>query len=143
MTVRGNKNSNKHYKFPKECQRAFNAYCEWIAIGNSERSFTFHEGEFSISYKTMENYIRNYPDSFPPIKKEIAQAKSLEVWEQRGIDMMTGKIEKCQPALYQMFMRNKFGWDKEKDGHLESSRPLVQKLAEKWGKHGSKRYSEG
>ena len=27
--------------------------------------------------------------------------------------MMKGQVEKCQPAIYQMMMRNKFGWDKE------------------------------
>lgn len=41
----------------------------------------------------------------------IAKCQSKEVWEDKGVQMMDGKRH-SEPALYQMFMRNKFGWDK-------------------------------
>jgi hypothetical protein len=92
---------------------AYKQYCEWIASGESKETFTFRHPSLSLSYKTMEKYIREDPIVFPPIQKEMAEAESRRVWEKDGKSMMLGGIKGCQPVIYQMFMRNKFGWDKE------------------------------
>jgi len=124
----GNTFNNKLYKHPEECQKAFNKYMEWIGSGKSIESFCYESNVMSITYKTLEKYIKEFPEDFPPSQKEQAQAKSLAVWEERGLTMMLGQIEKCQPAIFQMFMRNKFGWDKEDMTKKNSNETLVEKF---------------
>jgi hypothetical protein len=133
-TMKGNKNNNKFVKYPEDAKAAFKSYCDWIAQGDSSQSWTFKGKETTFSYKTMENYMREYPSDFPISHKEIALAQSLKIWEDRGLAMMLGQIDKSQPAIFQMFMRNKFGWDKENYGQKESTEPLVKSIAQMWRK---------
>jgi len=107
----GNKNGVK-LKEPDVRQEAYKQYCDWIGQGRCKESWKFVHPELSCTHKTMEKYIAADPVEFPPIKKELSEADSFKVWEQRGISMLTGEM-KAETALYQMFMRNKFGWDKE------------------------------
>ena len=80
----GNKFNNKQFKYPEECQKAYKEYCEWLSKGNSIEAWSYVSPEMTLTYKTMEKYIRELPDDFPPIHKEIALTKSLAVWEERG-----------------------------------------------------------
>lgn len=97
---------------------AYENYCEWIASGKGQRGWVFDykneagEDKF-ILWQTMERYIELFPSVCPPENKIRAENLGYQSWEQRGTDMMVGKIEKCQPAIYQMMMRNKYSWDKE------------------------------
>lgn len=100
-------------KEPDIRQEAYKQYCEWIAKGESKEAWTFQHGDLKCTHRTMEKYIRDHNLEFPTIHKEFAEAQSLQHWLSLGKQMMTGQIEKCQPAIYQMMMRNKFGWDKE------------------------------
>lgn len=129
---KGNKNSNKAAKFPEECKKAYVSYCAWIAQGKSQEAWKYKSDKMTLTHRSMEKYIREFPVDFPSIHKEEAKCDSLAVWEERGLAMMLGQIEKCQPAIFQMFMRNKFGWDKENSGQKETTQPLIQKMAEKW-----------
>lgn len=79
----------------------------------------------------MEKYIRQDVD-FDPIHKEIAEAKSLAHWEGLGMKMMLGEVKGCQPAIYQMFMRNKFGWDRDNNDQRETTEPLIKAIAKMW-----------
>lgn len=108
---------------------AYAQYCAHIAQGLSKESFVFNHPEVSVIWETMENYIKADPVNFPPIQKKQAEAESLSVWEKRGLDMMLGTIEKCQPAIFQMFMRNKFGWDKQQHS-TNNSETDVRKFME-------------
>lgn len=108
---RGNKNGTK-LKDADVRQQAYKSYCEWISQGKTKEAWVFEHPSLSCTSKTMERYIRENPLEFPLIHKEIAEAKSYEIWLETGKQMMLGEISKCQPAIYQMFMRNKFGWDK-------------------------------
>lgn len=108
----GNKNGLK-LKDPDVRQEAYRQYCEWIALGNSKEAWCFEHPKLTCTHKTMEKYIHENPIEFPPLHKEVSESKSFEHWCQLGKQMMLGRIEKCQPAIFQMFMRNKFGWDKE------------------------------
>ena len=92
---------------------AYRQYCEHIATGLPKECWTFKHDEMKLTSKTMEKYIRESPHDFPPIHKEFAEHLSYMVWIRRGISMMMGEIKGCQPAIFQMFMRNKFSWDKE------------------------------
>lgn len=106
-------NNGTKLKDPDIRQLAYQKYCEWIGSGESKEAFTFEHEKLTCCFKTIEKYMRDNPLEFPPIHMNVAQAKSFEVWTKRGLDMMLGRVEKCQPAIFQMFMRNKFGWDKE------------------------------
>lgn len=128
---KGNKSRQK-LKTKELRQLAYASYCDWIAQGHSMEAWSFEHPDISLTKRSIEKYIRDYPDELPIIKKEIAIAKSLKEWETKGLRMMIGQIEKCQPAIYQMFMRNKFGWDKEGTGQKEGHEPLIQKIANKW-----------
>jgi len=109
---KGNKNGIK-LKTPELRKEAYRQYCEFIATGHSKEEWCFEHPEITLTHKTMEKYIHNDPIEFPPIHKEIAESKSYQHWCELGKKMMLGQIEKSQPAIFQMFMRNKFGWDKE------------------------------
>jgi len=109
---KGNQNAIK-LKDSAVKKEAYYQYCDWISKGNSKEAWVFDHPDITLTSKTMDKYILNDPIEFPPIHKERAESKSYEHWLDLGKNMMLGKIEKCQPAIYQMFMRNKFGWDKE------------------------------
>ncbi len=129
--AKGNQSAKK-LKTPELKKDAYTQYCCWIATGNSKESWTFKHPKMSLTSKTMEKYIRESEVDFPPIHKEIAEAESLKIWEDRGLSMMLGQLEKCQPAIFQMFMRNKFGWDKENYGAKDTNEPLIRRIAKKW-----------
>jgi hypothetical protein len=108
----GNKNGVK-LKDPDVRQEAYRQYCAHIASGESKESFVFEHAELTCTHQTMEKYIAANPIEFLPIHKQVAESLSFLHWTGLGKQMMLGQIEKCQPAIFQMFMRNKFGWDKE------------------------------
>jgi hypothetical protein len=74
-------------KHPDVRQEAYRQYCDYLAQGNSKEGWKFQHPEFSCTFKTMEKYIRENPLEFPIIKKDLAEADSFRVWEQRGISM--------------------------------------------------------
>lgn len=116
---------------PELKAEAYKQYCEWIAAGNSKEAWTFKHPELSLTYKTMEKYIRENPSEFPSIQKEQAESQSLEHWLGLGKSMMLGEVKGCQPAIYQMFMRNKFGWDKDTQAKTNvepEARTLIKKM---------------
>lgn len=107
---------NKHrqqLKTPDIRKEAYKQYCEHIASGKPHDSWYFQHPKLTCTYKTIEKYIRENPLEFPPIQKEIAVCQSYGIWFEEGRRMAFGHFEKCQPAVYQMIMRNKFGWDKD------------------------------
>lgn len=123
----GNQHAVK-LKEPDTKAEAYRQYCEWIGKGNCKEAWVFEHPEMTLTHKTMEKYIKENPHDFPAIKKERAESKSYEHWIGLGKDMMTGQIPKCQPAIYQMFMRNKFGWDKESTTKISASPEMDAKF---------------
>lgn len=109
---KGNSHATK-LKTPELKQEAYKQYCDYIAKGGTKEAWVFDHPTITLTSKTMEKYIAENPLDFPAIHKERAEAKSYEHWLELGERMMMGRVEKCQPAIYQMFMRNKFKWDKE------------------------------
>ena len=102
---------------PLQKQLAFKQYCEHIANGLSKEAWRYHDPEnknLTICFKTMETYIDSDPETFPTTQLEAAYADSRKFFEQTGIDMMTGANTKGNPATFQIFMRNKFFWDRDK-----------------------------
>ena len=127
---RKNKNATK-LKDKKTKLMAYKQYCAWISSGKTKKGFVFEHPSLSITWETIEKYIRNDVD-FDPIHKEIAQAKSLAHWEDLGVNMMLGEVKGCQPAIYQMMMRNKFGWGRDNNDRAETTEPLVKAIAKMW-----------
>jgi hypothetical protein len=110
--------------------RAYDSFCKHIAEGKSIQTWYYESPDLTLSYKSMLNYIANEPEAFPAIKKEIAHSKGQEVWEEKGENMLASE-RKTQPAIYQMFMRNKFGWDKESTADREQRLQHEQSMLEK------------
>lgn len=100
-------------KDPDIRQIAYQKYCEWVGRGKSTKSFCFEHEEFSCTFRTLDKYIKDNPDEFPPIKMEMAKCKGYTRWEQVVEDSAEGKNKDANTASLQMLMRNKFSWDKE------------------------------
>ena len=113
-------NNNARLKTKEIKEKVYKDYCEHIAKGLSHRSWSYDKDGIMLTWESMERYIREDVDLDPSYKQKAISA-SMVVWEKRGLDMMLGKIEKCQPAIYQMFMRNKFGWDKKAPEVIEEN----------------------
>lgn len=126
----GSKNAQK-LNTPELQQEAYRQYCDYIATGGTKEAWVFDHPTITITWETMENYIRNDPINFDPIQKKRAEALSYLHWLGLGKEMMVGEIPKCQPAIYQMFMRNKFGWDKESRNTSKEVESDVRRLLQK------------
>lgn len=137
----GNKNGIK-LKSPDIRQEAYKKYCEWIASGMPRKAWSFKHPEFTCSYRTMDKYIAENPIEFPPLTIEIAECDSYAHWFKKGIAMMEGTVEKCQPAIYQMIMRNMHNWDKEDHSNKQSNETLVEKFLNILDKSDGKRTEE-
>lgn len=124
---KGNQNATK-LKTPELKAEAYKQYCTWISLGHSKESWTLDYPHLLLTSETMEKYIRNNPIDFDPIHKKCAEAKSLEHWESLGKQMMKGEIKGAQPAIFQMFMRNKFGWDKENSKEQSNEEIVSEEL---------------
>ena len=110
---KGNQNAKK-LKTTSIKLIAYESYCKWIAKGEEKAAWVFEHKGTTLTWETMEKYIRNEPLVFHAHNKRAAEAHGYQHWLELGKKMMLGEIEgKVQPAIYQMFMRNKFAWDKE------------------------------
>lgn len=115
---KGNNYATK-LKTKEDKDKVYKDYCEHIAKGRSHKSWYYDKDNLKLTWVSIENYIKEDKD-FDPYNKEIAISKALGYWEKLGFRMMVGEIEKCQPAIYQMNMRNRFGWDRETQTREES-----------------------
>lgn len=111
MAPIGNKNGIK-IKSPTIRQEAYESYCSWISNGKIKKTWYFEHPEASLTWETMEKYIRENESEFDPIKKKIAEAKGLRYWEGKVEDAALGANKDASIPGLQMVMRNKFGWDK-------------------------------
>ena len=100
---------------------AYEQYCAHIANGNSKKSWYFEHPTTSLTWETMEKYIRESEHDFDPLKNKIAECKSLGYWESVVQDSAKGKNKDANTATLQMLMRNKFGWDRVDTRHDEST----------------------
>lgn len=98
---------------------AYESYCNHIAQGKTHKSWYFEHEDLTLSWQSMESYLKNEPEAFNPKHKQVAEAKGLESWVQQGREMMVSE-KRCQPAIYQMMMRNIHGWDKETQEESQS-----------------------
>lgn len=104
-------------KTQKIKDKIYKDYCDHIASGYPEASWSYNKDGIEITYQGLEYYIKHDP-SINKIHKKIATAKALKKYIDLGLRLMEGKIKGSQASIYQVFMRNLFGWDKdsEKEG---------------------------
>jgi hypothetical protein len=113
-------------------KQAFEQYCAHLAKGKSKKSWCFEHPELTLTWETMEKYIKTNDPVFDPIKKSVAEIKGYAYWEEVAEKSAEGKNQ-ANTASLQMVMRNKFGWDKE--SHVNhtyepEARRLLKKLEE-------------
>lgn len=94
---------------------AYTQYCDHLALGKSTDSWYFKHPTITLNRKSMELYIKKYPDELPAEQMEISKSKGYQRWEQVVEDSAEGKNRDANTASLQMLMRNKFGWDKKDD----------------------------
>lgn len=109
---KGNKFGTK-LKEPLQRVKAYEAYCKWLSRGKIKESFHFKIDNIKITHRTIEGYIRDYPDELPAIHKEFAYCEGLDKWENICEQSAKGSNTKSNTASLQMVMRNKYGWDKQ------------------------------
>lgn len=90
---------------------AYRQYCNWIAKGYPKKSWGFDHPTLTLTWETMEKYIREEPDVFDPIQKKRAEGKSFESWFGVLADIAKGDNTKGNVAACQMIFRNMFRWD--------------------------------
>jgi hypothetical protein len=66
----------------------------------------------------MEKYLQDTAE-FDPIQMKVSETKGYAKWEQIAEDGAEGTNPDVNPACLQMVMRNKFGWDKQREGNNE------------------------
>jgi len=92
-------------------EEAYSQYCAHIALGKAKKSWKFKHPKLSLTWETMEKYIKADPIIFDPIHKRHAEADGYAKWEQVVEDTAVGKNKDANVAALQMLMRNKFKWD--------------------------------
>jgi len=117
----GSKNAEK-LKTDELKAEAYQQYCAHLAKGKNKRTWRFrHPTGISVTWETMEKYIKEDPIKFDPIHKEIAYIDGYAVWEEICDGSAIGTNRNANTASLQMVMRNKFGWDKkELDDRVEN-----------------------
>ena len=108
---KGNKNAVK-LKTQAQKDAVYKDYCDHLSKGGFHKAWSYNKGGLLLSWVSIETYLKNDPD-FDPLQKIAAEASGLKYWIELGKSLMLGKVDKCQPAIYQIFMRNLFGWDKK------------------------------
>ena len=110
---------NKKLKSKEIKEKVYKNYCEHISKGYSHKSWCYEKDGLTLTWETIESYIKNDED-FDASHKEVAVSKSLKIFEDWGKKMMLGEIKNGQPAIYQIFMRNKFKWDRNDTATAEN-----------------------
>ena len=102
-------------KTPELRQRAFEKYCAWVAKGKTKRSFYFEdeENDVSLTWESMEKYIRDYPQELDASKFAVAYSKGLDRWEKVLDDTADGVRKDTSIPAIQIILRNKYRWDTE------------------------------
>jgi len=116
----GRKNNEK-LTTDKLRKEAFKQYCEHMAAGKSKRSWYFDHPTINLTYKSIDNYIKDYPEIFDEAALEVAKTKGYGFWEKVVGDSALGKNTKANTATLQMLMRNRFGWDRRYENESDES----------------------
>ena len=109
----GNKKASK-LTDPILRQEAYKQYCDHLASGRVKESWWYDDGETQLSWETMEKWLEN-EEEFPPELRKIGRSRGYKHWEGVVGDSAIGTNTKANPASLSMIMRNKYGWDGDKN----------------------------
>lgn len=112
MAAKIGNNYSKKLKTDELKAEAYRQYCQHISEGYNKKSWCFEHPELTLTWESMEKYIKESEQDFDPIKKKIAESKGLRYWDSLIRDSASGRNAKANTATIQMVMRNKYGWDK-------------------------------
>lgn len=98
----GNKNALK-YKTSKERQDICKKFIDHIRRGYSKHSFEH------CSHETIDLYIANFPEDFPPDDIEAAFRVGRFVWEGYGHGLVSGALEGNATAWFRI-MQNQYDY---------------------------------
>lgn len=105
---------------------AFDNYCSHISKGKVAASWYYKkDGKAICCYSTIERYIKKRPDVCSPTQYNCAVAHGMGDWEIVVDGAARGENKKCNPAVLQIVMRNKYGWDT-----TDETKELDQKIAD-------------
>lgn len=142
--VKRDQSGNKYglkLKDPNVRQEAFKQYCEHLASGYPREAFFFEHPVHSVCWETIEKYIEENPQEFPPIKIKQAMARRYRHWLDKGRSLMEGKFRGGSPTVWTVCMRNLFkdiGWDKEDKEEKHHHETDVDKILNEWEQDGAK-----
>ena len=92
------------YKTSKARKGLCSKYCAHLAKGLSKECFP------DCSYKTIEAYMKKYPNDFPTDRVTKAKRQCRLFWEQTGIDGMMGKLKGFNAKVWSFNFKNRYGW---------------------------------
>jgi hypothetical protein len=127
--IEGNQEAKK-LKTDELKRDAYDQYCAHLAKGKSKRSWYFQHPSLSLTWETMEKYIKEDTSVFDPTQKKHAEAQGFAKWEQVVEDSAIGQNKDANVAALQMLMRNKYKWDRHDQVHEDdlSSADANEKL---------------
>lgn len=137
MTFTEGHTTNVKLHTPELKKEAFRQYCDHIAKGRPKKAWRLRKLGFTLTWETMEKYIKDDPTTFDPSQKKQAEADSLERWFSVLEDIATGNNQKGNVAATQIIMRNMHKWDskdhsaEDNDGTaLEANEKLMGQLSQ-------------
>lgn len=112
----GSCNASKS-KDTEKCIAAYEDYCRHLSEGYPKQAWSYCKDKFSLTYKTMDKYIKQDEINFPALLMEVAYAKRYMYWLEEGKKLMQGQYKYGSPVVWQTIMRNIFkdiGWDNDR-----------------------------
>lgn len=112
-------------KLPELRQEAFRQYCDHLSKGKTKKSWYFVSDGLTLTYETMETYIKDNPDEFSHSIKRIAELEGYRYWED-FCEKASQRLAKCECNVLGLIMRNKYGWDKRKEEIQDSDKENIE-----------------
>ena len=111
MTFEEGHQINVKLKTDELKREAYRQYCKHIASGYPKKAWCMRHPDITLTWETMEKYIKEDPSIFDPIHKNAAQADSLRLAFEHLWDSARGKNKDANVAALQIILRNMHAWD--------------------------------
>ena len=107
-------------------KEAYRQYCQHIAEGYPKKAWCLRHPDITLTWETMEKYIKEEPGVFDPIQKSASQADSLKLAFQHLWDSARGKNKDANVAALQIILRNMHCWDAKDPASANSDNNFMQ-----------------
>lgn len=114
-------------------KKVYKGYCDHIASGKPKQSYVYEDGDFFVTWQTIDKYIEAEPHVFNPVLMDRARSQRYNLMMNEGFHLMKGKYKNGSPVVWQTIMRNMFrkeGWDVEVRESQKASEQVQFALAE-------------